>query len=149
MYLVNIYRDALSLVYFTKLIIIIINSGYLFLFLRTGRTSIKVRFYSFYKWLLFYQRVGLYQFGFLLVLLTNDSTNGLYQPFSCQPTINHVPTQPSTWLTSLYTCLPNHQPLPSRDILSSVQGVHTVSSHRYANQPELLSSTSNTSSTIM
>ena len=50
MYLVNIYRDALNLVYFTKLIIIIINSGYLFLFLRTGRTSIKVRFYSFYKW---------------------------------------------------------------------------------------------------
>ena len=42
-YLVNIYRDALSLVYFTKLIIIIINSGYLF--------------YS-------TERVGFYQFGF-------------------------------------------------------------------------------------
>ena len=93
--------------------------------------------------MLFYQRVGLLS-KCVSTRSTNGcySTNGLYQPYSCQPTINHVPTQPSTWLTSLYTCLPNHQPLPSRDILSSVQGVHIVSSHRYANQPELLSSTS-------
>ena len=43
MYLVNIYRDALNLVYFTKLIIIIINSGYLFY------STERAGFYLFYS----------------------------------------------------------------------------------------------------